>query len=109
MDYTTFEAGNVFEAINIIYNLFLEKKYFDFIIIDEHMPYIRGSHMIQLFKKIALENNFYDIKFISYSAFNTKEIRKFILEKGADHVMNKPVNYDQFSELINHFEQNVFK
>jgi len=108
-DYTIYEAANVFEAFNIIYNMYLEKKYLDYIIIDEHMPYIKGSHMIYLFKLIAIEKNFYDIKFISYSAFNTKEIKEIIKSKGADYIINKPATYNQFCDLVNDLEEKLSK
>jgi len=108
IDYTIYEAANVFQAIIIIYNMYLEKKYIDFIIIDEQMPYIKGSHMIYLFKLIASENNFYDIKFVSYSAFNTKEIKEIIKSKGADFIINKPASYNQFYEIVNELEENQF-
>jgi len=90
--------------MNIVYNLFLEKKSINIIIIDQQMPYIKGSHMIYLFKKIAHENNFYLIKFISYSAFKTKDIREHILKKRADLIINRPASYDKFSEVINLLE-----
>jgi len=109
IDYTIFEASNVFEAINIIYSMYLEKKYIDFIIIDEQMPYIKGSHMISMFKLIASENNFCDIKFVSYSAFNTKEIKEIIKEKGADYIINKPASFNEFYDIINDLEEKHFK
>jgi len=103
INYTTYEASNAFEAIINIYNLLLEKIHIDFIIIDEHMPYVKGSQMIYFFKSIAKENNFYKIKFISYTAFNTNEIREIIRKKGADYIMNKPVSYDNFFDIIKDF------
>lgn len=101
INYITSEASNVFEAINIIYNFYNEKKFFEIVIIDELMPLIKGSHIINLFKTIASEKNFYDMLFISYSAFNTPEIKEQLKSKGADFIINKPISFEEFNKLIN--------
>jgi CheY-like chemotaxis protein/signal transduction histidine kinase len=94
------EASNCFEAINTLYKNFLENIHFDLIVIDEFMPNMKGSTFIRLFKQLYMESNFYNLKIISYTAFDSSEKKKLILDSGADYILNKPVSFSQFKELI---------
>ena len=95
------EADNCFKAIEIIYDNFLVNQFFNFVIIDECMPYMKGSTLINLLRELNEENYFYKMIFISYTSFDTIEKKKYIIGKGADEILNKPVTYEQFSSLIN--------
>ena len=94
------EASNCFEAINTLYTNFMQNIKFDLIIIDEFMPNMKGSTLIRLFKQLYTESNFYNFKIISYTAFDSDEKKKLILDSGADYILNKPVSFKQFKEQI---------
>jgi CheY-like chemotaxis protein len=94
------EASNCFEAIDIIYKNFIQNVKFDIIIIDEYMPYMKGSTFIKLFNQLYQESNFYNIKIISYTAFDSIEKKNLILNAGADHIINKPVSFNDFKKVI---------
>lgn len=95
-----FEAENCFQALSIIYKKFEKKFYFNIVITDEYMPYMKGSTMIKLLKHLSNEDNFYKLILVSYTSFDTFEKKKFILDHGADFIINKPVTYDEFKQLI---------
>jgi response regulator RpfG family c-di-GMP phosphodiesterase len=82
--------------MDLIHKKYLEKEFIDFIIIDECMPFMKGSSLISLLKQMAHEKSFYNITIISYTSFDSIEKKKFILDKGADYIINKPIQYDDF-------------
>lgn len=94
------EASNCFEAIDIVYKNFIKNIKFDIIVIDEYMPYMKGSTFIKLFKQLYQENNFYSVKIVSYTAFDSNEKKNLILSCGADHIIHKPVTYNDFKNVI---------
>ena len=95
-----FEAENCFNAMQLLYKSFTQNLLFNYVIIDEHMPFMKGSTLIKLMTQLYHENNFYKINFISYTSFDTSEKKKYILDQGADHILNKPINFDDFREFI---------
>jgi CheY-like chemotaxis protein len=97
---STFEAENCFEALQLIYSNFQNKIFFNIVLIDEYMPFMKGSTMIKLMKSLSQEGNFYNILFVSYTAFNTLEKKKYILDQGADHILNKPISYEDFKLFL---------
>ncbi len=62
---------------------------------------MKGSSLIKLMKSLSKENNFYNIIFVSYTAFDSYEKKKYILDQGADYILNKPVVYQDLRNLIN--------
>lgn len=94
------EASNCFEAIDIVYNNYLNNFKFDIIIIDECLPYMKGSTFIKLFKQLYLESNFYNFKIVSYTAFDSEEKKKLIMNSGADQIINKPISFNDFKNVI---------
>jgi CheY-like chemotaxis protein len=101
------EASNCFQAISILYDSFNTNIHFDIIIIDEYMPNMKGSTLIKLLKQLYRENNFYGMKIVSHTAFDTQDKVKFILESGADHILSKPVQIKELKEyIINNFISN---
>jgi CheY-like chemotaxis protein len=94
------EASNCFEAIDIVYKNFINNVKFDIIVIDEYMPFMKGSTFIKLFKQLYQESNFYNVKIISYTAFDSNEKKKLILNSGADQIINKPISFNDFKNVI---------
>ncbi len=97
---STFEAENCFDALQLIYSNFQKKIFFNIILIDEYMPFMKGSTLIKLMKGLSQEGNFYNILFVSYTAFDTLEKKKYILDQGADHILNKPISYEDFKLFL---------
>ncbi len=96
----TYEAENCFDALHLIYSNFQKKIFFNIVIIDEYMPLMKGSTLIKLIKSLSKESNFYNIFFVSYTAFDTLEKKKYILEQGADHILHKPISYEDFKLFL---------
>jgi signal transduction histidine kinase len=94
------EAENCFVALDLIYRKSLEKIHYELIIIDEYMPYMKGSTLIRLLKQLYNESNFYKTYFISHTAFDTPEKKKFIQDSGADYIMSKPAQFEEFTKVI---------
>lgn len=94
------EAANCFQALQILYEKFNDNILFDFIVIDEYMPNMKGSTLIKLLKQISSENNFYKINIISHTAFDSNEKRQFILDSGADYILGKPVLFADLEDLV---------
>ena len=59
-----YEAENCFHAIEIIYKGFTQNILFNYVMIDEYMPFMKGSTLIKIMTKLHQENNFYKINFI---------------------------------------------
>jgi response regulator RpfG family c-di-GMP phosphodiesterase len=58
-----------------------------------------------LFNQLNTESNFYNLKFISYTAFDSDEKKKLILDSGADYILNKPVSFKQFKDKFNFYNK----
>jgi len=51
----------------------MENKYVDILFIDETMPIIKGSYVINLLKKLEHEKSFYIMKIISFTSYDSSE------------------------------------
>jgi CheY-like chemotaxis protein/signal transduction histidine kinase len=90
------QAENCFEAIDLIYKNYLQQKFIDAIFIDETMPIMRGSMLISMLNELNKEHLFYKIKIASFTSYDTPEKKTFLIAKGADWVLNKPLSYQDF-------------
>jgi CheY-like chemotaxis protein len=99
-------VDNGFECLNLIYKFYNLFKYIDILIIDETMPYMKGSHLIYLLKSMINEANFRNITIISYTSYNSSDKIDYIYMQGADFVITKPISYEQFK---NFFLSNLIK
>jgi len=99
-DYEIFEAENAISALNLIFENSLQNIKFDYIIIDEMMPFLRGSSLIKILKEMYFEGNINKITIISHTAYDTKEIKDIITKNGADLVWNKPVSFEDFKSYF---------
>jgi CheY-like chemotaxis protein len=100
MKLEVFESENGFECLHHIYTQYNNSKYFDILIIDETMPLIKGSQIINLLKSMIQENNFKNIIIISYTSYNDPEKLDFLYSQGADYVLTKPINYETFKDFF---------
>jgi CheY-like chemotaxis protein len=94
------EAENGFECIEQLYKYSQENKNFDLIIIDETMPIVRGTIVIEMIKNIIFDDKLDNITIISYTSYDSEEKKEYILSKGADFIITKPIKYDEFVNVI---------
>jgi CheY-like chemotaxis protein len=94
------EAENGFESLCVIYNYYVEGKKFDIVIIDETMPLIKGSMVIELLKNCIRDQSMENIFIMSYTSYDSSDKKEYILSKGADMIVTKPINFKDFSEII---------
>lgn len=93
------QADNCFEAIDLIYRNYIEQKFIDAIFIDETMPIMRGSMLISILNELNKEHLFYKIKITSFTSYDSPEKKTFLIAKGADWVLNKPLSYQDFKNF----------
>jgi CheY-like chemotaxis protein len=94
------EAENGFECMEQIYKYYQENKLFDVIFIDETMPIVRGTIVIEMLKNIILDGKLDDIIIVSYTSYDSPEKKEHIFSKGADYIITKPIRYDDFVVFI---------
>lgn len=94
------EADNSVSCLNLIYNYFTQNKFFDIIIIDEIMPLVKGSLIIELLKNLYNEENFKKPYIMSYTILDNPNMKEAILAKGADCIVTKPIQYKTFIDII---------
>jgi CheY-like chemotaxis protein len=93
-------AENGFECIAQIYDYYRQNKYFDVLIIDETMPFMKGSQVINLIKSMVREDNFKDITIVSFTSYDSPEKKEYIYSQGADYVLSKPMKIDDFKTFF---------
>jgi CheY-like chemotaxis protein len=89
-------AENGFECLNQIYSNHLEGKYFDLLIIDETMPFFKGSQITNLLKSMMRDNHFKNITIVSFTSYDAPDKIEYIYSHGADFVISKPMKFDDF-------------
>ena len=95
------ESEDPLEALGIINSCKKTNQTFDIIIIDENMPYFSGSDFLNLIKIIKKNGYFKKLTMISYTSYTDEFKKHLILKSGADFIINKPVYFDEFKNLIN--------
>jgi CheY-like chemotaxis protein len=93
-------AENGFECLNCIYQLYKSNKFFDLLIIDEKMPLVKGSLLINLLKTIINDGNMDNIFIVSHTPFTTNEEIQYFHSQGADFVLNKPTSYEELKNFL---------
>jgi CheY-like chemotaxis protein len=94
------QSENGFECLKKIYENHKEGKYYDILIIDETMPFMKGSQLINLLRNLISENNFKDILIVSFTSYDSPDKIDYIYEQGADHVLSKPIKYEDFKNFF---------
>ena len=90
---------NPFQAINIIYQKFIEeKKFFNLIITDDSLPYMNGMAFVELYKE-SFEKIFYKVDFVLISGNNISDYDQYSI-RYFKQIFNKPIKTDQLHSLI---------
>ena len=94
-----------FNGIECLYQLYKDFKNgicYDLLLIDENMPYLKGSTVVQSLVEMKSEiSQMRKIKLISVTGDNYPETIKYLKSKGVDEVLIKPVNRLGLEKLIN--------
>jgi CheY-like chemotaxis protein len=98
--YEVDEAENAFEALSLIYSNIIGRKFYNLLVIDECMPYIKGSSLIKFIIQLLHENKYQKLVIVSHTAFDAPELRNLIKESGADIIWDKPVSYETFKNFL---------
>ncbi len=59
-------------SIELIYKALKKGKFYDILIIDENMPFVKGSQITIFLKTMVKENSFPEIFIASYTAYDSK-------------------------------------
>lgn len=60
-------ANDPIECLNMMYVLLKEKnKFYDLVITDENMPFIKGSEFAKFYRDVLQNNGFYKVPFITF-------------------------------------------
>ena len=90
------EAGNSFEALNII-----EEKNPDVVVLDIKIP---GDSGVEVLKKVKKMNS--SIVVILLTNYPLGQYKKRCLEYGADHFFDKSVEYPKVTEVLKSLAEN---
>ena len=90
LPFETAEAENGYEALK-----YIENNPVDVLFTDIRMPFMDGLELIAKAKKL-----YPNIKSIIFSAYSDFEYAKKAIENKCDHYMLKPIDVDEFLEVM---------
>lgn len=91
---------NGIECMYNIYQESLKNKFLDFVIIDETMPFIRGSQVTKILKNMTAEKQLNDLAIYVATSYDDEHIISEIKQSGCDGVLKKPLNKDIILKLL---------
>jgi CheY-like chemotaxis protein len=101
-DYTliTQETFNGIECLYKIYKDFRNGIQYNLLLIDENMPYLKGSTVAYVLKEMKDEGQINNIRIISISGDTYPDTIKYIMSKGVEEIIFKPVNKNSLESMI---------
>ena len=96
----TQETFNGIECLYKIYKDFRNGIKYDLLLIDENMPYLKGSTVAYVLKEMKNEGQINNIKIVSISGDTYPGTVKYILSKGVEEIIFKPVNRNSLECLM---------
>jgi CheY-like chemotaxis protein len=94
------ESINGLECIYRIYKDYINGTKYDSVLLDENMPFMKGSNCMTILKNMYTEGSLNKIKIISISSFDDQETMKFIKLQGCDDFMPKPHTREVVSKFL---------
>ena len=94
------ESINGLECLYKIYKDFITEKNFDVILIDESMPFMKGSTCISILKSMQNDGCLNTLRAVSISSFEDLENMDIIRSHGCDEFMPKPHTKEVISTLL---------
>ena len=111
--FITIESEITYNAVDCLYKIF--KDYYnglkyDILLIDETMPFMTGSCLTQLLKKISTSKELNNIKIYSITGYDDEIMLSNIKSHGCDGFIKKPVRYKDLKDTVESFiKQNSFE
>lgn len=94
---------NYYEAINgldCLVQLYIQKTKFDLLLIDENMPFLKGSAVVNLLREIRKDKFQTEMKIVSISGDNNEDFIKYLKKQGFDHVLSKDIKKRDLEDQI---------
>lgn len=88
------------ECLNLIYNERKNQKYYDLLIIDESMPFMRGSLVVKNLKSLINDNEMKDIYIYVCSSYEDSNVKNQIMSCGCNDILKKPLNEDVLLKIF---------
>ena len=94
------ESINGIECLYKIYKDFVTGNNYDAVLIDETMPFMKGSICINILKNMYSDGYLNKIKIISITALDDQESIKYIKSQGCDEFLPKPHSKEVISKFL---------
>lgn len=94
------ESINGLECLYKIYKDYSNGTKYDSVLLDENMPFMKGSNCMSILKNMYAEGSLNRIKIISISSFEDQENMKFLRSQGCDEFMPKPHTREVVSKFL---------
>ena len=93
-----FDSINGLDCLTQLYN---KNMKFDLLLIDENMPYLKGSILIKLLREMRKDKFQVEMKIISITGENDEDFIKFLRSEGCDDVLSKDIRKSDLEKQIN--------
>ena len=94
------ESINGIECLYKIYKDYINGTKYDSVLLDENMPFMKGSNCMTILKNLYTEGFLNRIRMISISSFEDQENMKFMKTQGCDEFMPKPHSKEVISKFL---------
>lgn len=99
-DFEIIEVKDGIEILNQIVSDQTEGNKIKMIITDENMEYMSGSAAISILKNLEKDSKIKSVYIASLTAFDSEDTKNSILNKGADIVLKKPIEFSELNRMI---------
>ena len=102
-NYDIVTGSDGIDILNLIKND-AEDKLIKLIITDENMEIMNGSEAVKIIKKLVLSgklSSYYNLRFVSLTAFEDEYTKKQILDSGFDDIYSKPTSKETIKDFLN--------
>ena len=86
--------------MDFLAQLYTKKTNFDLLLIDENMPYLKGSVVVKLLQDVRKDKFQSEMRIISISGDNNKDFINYLLNEGCNDVMSKDIRKRDLEEQI---------
>ena len=94
------ESINGVECLNLVYQAFVGGNNFDAVLLDEAMPFMKGSKCMAILKDMYKDGFLNKLRLVSISSFDDQETVKFIRMQGCDEFLPKPQSKETISKFL---------
>lgn len=103
-------ANDPVEGLFKIYNSLRDRnEYFDLILTDENMPFIKGSEFVNMYHNYFIGNGFYKVGLVSISNDMPLPISNSTKDIKFNYKLNKPCNKKDIKKMLVDFLYNESK